>query len=283
MRIKNCFFDINLSIFKSILYSFQKSNYNFLFTIENHLYSFNLGCSIGDLKMRFNISKIKFNGADINKNIILPRKMTLDLAEETGLHIGDGSMNFYSNKGLFQLRGHIKDDQEHYLKRIKELYKKLYNLDISIRYMKSTGVVGFQIWSDALVNFKSKILGLPLGKKNDIEIPKAIINRVLFYSFMRGLFDTDGCLYIENKRGKPYPRLEIGTTSKPLCLQIVNRLKEYKLNVSYSEYKRKELNWNNLYTIAINGFSNINKWFKQIGSNNPKHIRKFKQLRQDKR
>ena len=44
----------------------------------------------------------------------VPTEITEELAEETGWHIGDGSMNFYCNqgklKGLYSLRGHIVDD-----------------------------------------------------------------------------------------------------------------------------------------------------------------------------
>jgi len=31
--------------------------------------------------------------------MIIPKKITPELAEETGWHIGDGSMNYYNNKG----------------------------------------------------------------------------------------------------------------------------------------------------------------------------------------
>ncbi|MFH1503480.1 MAG: hypothetical protein ABIE36_02390 [Candidatus Diapherotrites archaeon] len=45
----------------------------------------------------------------------IPSKISEELAEEIGWHIGDGSMNFYKNrgklKGFYQLRGHIKDDK----------------------------------------------------------------------------------------------------------------------------------------------------------------------------
>jgi len=119
-----------------------------------------------DLKMKFTISKIKFSTADLKKNIILPKESSLELAEETGWHIGDGSMNFYGNKGLFQLRGHILDDKDHYFSRVKDIYKRLYNLEINMREMKSTGVIGFQVWSDSIVKFKNESLGLILGKKN---------------------------------------------------------------------------------------------------------------------
>jgi len=222
------------------------------------------------------LSKISYSKSDLNKNIILPKIINQDLAEEMGLHVGDGSMNVYSNKGLFQLRGHIIDDKEHYQTRVNELYEKLYNLKINIREMKSTGVVGFQIWSDAIVDFKHKILGLPLGKKGDIQIPEVINNKKLFYSFMRGLFDTDGSLYLENKRGKPYPRIDIKTTSKPLCLQCLNSLNQYGIRATSYEYIRKEPNWNNLYSLIIRGFPALNEWMKYIGSNNSKHIKKFR-------
>jgi len=78
-----------------------------------------------------------------------PSKITPELAEEVGWHIGDGSMNIYKNrgksKGFYQLRGHIEDDKEHYIKRIAPLFKKLFDIDLSIREMPSTRVVGFQI------------------------------------------------------------------------------------------------------------------------------------------
>ena len=37
--------------------------------------------------------------------------------------------------------------------------------------MPSTRVIGFQIWNNDLINFK-KNLGLPLGHKYEVKIPK---------------------------------------------------------------------------------------------------------------
>ncbi len=131
------------------------------------------------------------------EEIFFPEEMTPDLAEEVGLHLGDGSMNYYSGKGLYQLRGHMEDDKSHYISRIKPLYKLLFNIDISLRDMPSTRVFGFQIWSDKLVNFKKNILGLPVGPKHDFLIPSVIVGNDEFSrSFIRGFFDTDGCLYL---------------------------------------------------------------------------------------
>lgn len=135
--------------------------------------------------------------------ISIPSLKSDNLAEETGWHIGDGSMNFYQNqgrlKGIYQLRGHIVDDKDHYLSRIKPLFKELYGLDISLREMPSTRVFGFQIWNDELVKFKQK-LGLPLGKKWDISIPKIFLKESNSkIAVIRGIFDTDGGIYLEKK------------------------------------------------------------------------------------
>ena len=118
--------------------------------------------------------------------IKLPDEITPELSEETGLHIGDGTMNFYQQrnklKGKYSLRGHIKDDKPHYEGRIKELYKLVYNLDVSLSEMKSTSVFGFQIWSDSLVGFKREILDLPLGEKKEIKIPDSLLKEDLIAS-----------------------------------------------------------------------------------------------------
>ena len=166
-------------------------------------------------------------------------KISSELAEETGWHIGDGSMNFYKNggklKGIYQLRGHIEDDKQHYIKRIKPIFRKLYDLKINLREMPSTRVFGFQIWSNDLVKFKSE-LGLKLGPKVNIVIPKIFMkNKELKIAVIRGIFDTDGCIYLQKKNNKLYPRLEIKTIS----LKLAEQLKKLylKLNLRATMYK----------------------------------------------
>lgn len=229
--------------------------------------------------MEFDLSRVKFN-KDTESRITIPKKLTSELAEETGLHIGDGSMNFYRNqnrlRGFYQLRGHIIDDKQHYDTRIKELYKEIYNLTISIREMKSTGVYGFQIWSDAMVNFKHKILGLTLGNKVNIQIPKSFFRKKeILVSVVRGIFDTDGCVYLETKNNKLYPRVEFKTVSKILSKQIKDILNTLGIRATRYFLVRKEDNWNTLYTIAVRGDKMFEKVFTIIKPSNPKYISKF--------
>lgn len=196
-----------------------------------------------------------------------------DLAEEVGLHLGDGSMNFYSEKGLYQLRGHMIDDHDHYFGRISYLYKTLFDIDVNIKNYPKTGVLGFQIWNDELVNFKAG-LGLPLGKKEQFRIPQFVDSKELFFAMMRGYFDTDGslCFY---KKGKKYlPRIDIKSTSYDFLHECHTRLIDFGIKNSFYGCKRKNKNWNTIYSIVLRG-RNVRTWFEFIGSNNPKQKRKM--------
>ena len=201
--------------------------------------------------MKFDFSKIKFSSADIKKNLYIPEKLSDELAEETGLHIGDGSMNFYNNKnnfkGMYSLRGHIFDDVDHYKKRISKLYKEIYSFVPNLLSMKSTGVFGFQVWSDCIVTFKNEVLGLPLGNKINIKIPKILLNdKDYFISVIRGIFDTDGCIYLEKKNNKLYPRIQIATISSILAEQMVNNLIRIGFRATKHVENRESMGWNNL-------------------------------------
>lgn len=212
----------------------------------------------------------------INK---FPNELNENLAEETGWHIGDGSMNYYNNqgkqKGIYQLRGHIEDDKPHYIQRIKPIFKELYGIDISLREMPSTRVFGFQIWSSELVNFKHN-LGLCLGPKIAVEIPSAFLqNEILKIAVLRGIFDTDGGIYLQKKNGKLYPRLEIKTISNTLGEQLLSILKE--LGIRATKYLESGTGPNRKpsYAIVTRGNEMFHKFMKIVNSANPKHFAKY--------
>jgi hypothetical protein len=212
-----------------------------------------------------------------------PSKISENLAEEIGLHIGDGSMNYYKNrgklKGFYQLRGHIKDDKKHYEIRIKYLFKTLFDMNIKIRKMPSTRVIGFQIWSNDLIEFKKKF-NLPLGSKINIEIPKDFLsNRKLKRAIVRGIFDTDGGIYLEKKNHKLYPRLHITTISFKLSEQLLKIFKELGFCVTkYSQLYNKKYNRQRSYVINIRGVKMFHKFMKEISPKNPKHEEKYKKF-----
>jgi DNA-binding transcriptional regulator WhiA len=208
-----------------------------------------------------------------------PKEVSEELAEETGWHIGDGSMNYYKNHkkmtGLYQLRGHIEDDRPHYIQRIKPIFKNLYGIDISLREMLSTRVFGFQIWSNDLVKFKQE-LGLKIGPKIDVVIPsKFLTEDKLKIAVIRGIFDTDGCVYLEKKNHKLYPRTQIVTISKKLAEQLKSIFIYLGLRATMHEDKSMRGNRKIFYAIVIRGEEMFHKFIEVISPQNPKHIAKY--------
>jgi intein/homing endonuclease len=210
--------------------------------------------------------------------LTLPEGISVELAEETGWHIGDGSMNYYKNKGLYQLRGHIEDDKPHYIQRVKPIFKFLYGIDVSLRKMPSTRVFGFQIWSDDFVKFKNN-LGLPLGEKLEIGIPKVFLkNKELKIAVVRGIFDTDGCVYLEKKNHKLYPRMEITTISSVLANQLL--IIFISLDFRATVHKMKGIgNRKDYYKVVIRGDKMFHRFIDLVNPTNPKHIAKYERYK----
>lgn len=201
------------------------------------------------------------------------------LAEEVGWHLGDGSMNFYKGKGFYQLRGHLVDDKSHYDRRIAPVFDELFSIKPSLRVMQKTGVYGFQVWSDDLVKFKCS-LGLPLGKKTDFSIPHFILRHTITKrAFVRGFFDTDGCLYIQNKRGKPYPRVEMGSISERLMKQLSTVLLSLGFKPTLFREDRSRQGWHDFWRIRINGLEQTMKWFHDIEPQNGKFYAKLERIK----
>lgn len=207
--------------------------------------------------------------------IAIPLEFTNALAYETGLHIGDGSMNFYSNHGLYSLRGDKIKDRQFFQEIIAPLYYEVYSAKVNLR--EWSDVCGFQISSDELVKFKES-LGLPLGPKTEIQIPAMIMDDEEFQrECLRGLFETDGNVYLEPKNGRLYPRLEFSTTSKKLSHQVSRVLLSNK--IPFSNWKQSYSNgWKDIYRTCIRGQNNLERWMSLIGLKHPSLIGKLAKL-----
>ena len=93
--------------------------------------------------------------------------------------------------------------------------------------------------------------------------------------YNQSIFDTDGTIYLEPKRGKFYPRIQITTISKELGYQLNSLINKLGLRSTiYLEFV-KNPNWNNKYNINICGEEMLNKWMQIISPHNPKHVKKF--------
>ena len=103
---------------------------------------------------------------------------------------------------------------------------------------------------------------IPDWVKDNLEFEKAC---------MRGLMDTDGCLFWEYHKIKDkkycYPRLSFVTASVPLRNSVVAILEKLNLH--------PKIRGENQRYVQIEEKEKISDYFKIVGSSNPKHLNKY--------
>ncbi|MBS3092804.1 hypothetical protein J4466_05290 [Candidatus Pacearchaeota archaeon] len=213
-------------------------------------------------------SKISFSRIDKEKRVNLPDKITPALAEEIGMHYGDG---FLSDKRYtYRLKGNAKDEVEYYNNYIKPLFKQLYNVEVNLKKFDTT--FGFELHSQAICEFKIKTLGIKPGKKYEIEFPDClrVNNSEVLASFIRGLFDTDGNLSFQTKYGYKdyYPVISISLASKRIIKEVGEILKMlgFKPWIGFDEQYGR---------ISLYGIGTFKRYKDLIGWNSPKNLSKI--------
>ena len=110
---------------------------------------------------------IKPSWQDIKRRIKIPEKMTEELAEETGIHIGDGNLYVLTDKNGFKsyrygISGDLTDEYIYHKEHIGRLMKNLYNLEPYLLKREKKNCIESTYKSKAIVQFKNKILDLPI-------------------------------------------------------------------------------------------------------------------------
>lgn len=228
------------------------------------------------------IHRIPRSHMDKARGVRLPPRVSPELAEETGIHIGDGYMGIFEKHGVYKwnIAGHLHEDKLYLTHYVIQLEKSLYGLNPTyIHYDKH--LMDLTYVPKTVVLFKS-LLGLPVGKKEGIDIPKIFIkNDDLTKHCLRGIVDTDGYVTFQKKRSNVhyYPRVTILSSSKPLILTIQRfLLSKLKLRVNTSFNKRYKSIFRRrkpIHVLHICGQKNFESWMRIIGFSNPANLTKF--------
>ena len=222
----------------------------------------------------------------MKKEVILPTKITNELAYLTGILAGDGNIHI-RNKRKYAIKcvGHPQDEQDFYYDIIGPIFNKLFGIILKLKYHDKSTTFGFVLNSKEIVNFFIDI-GLPSGRKDNIRIPRKLkVSERLIINFIRGIFDTDGCITFKKRyRKEPYyPVIIFSSKSKKITKEIACYLKRFKFKiVEIYDYKVKDKRIKRGYTIInrieLNGRKNLELWMKTIGFWSPKHLEKIKKI-----
>jgi hypothetical protein len=197
----------------------------------------------------FNLKKIKY--PELNE----------ELAEFIGIYLGDGTITKY----VVRISGDSRYDLTYFMY-ISSLVKKLFNLDSRIATERGNNGLLITIYSKHLCSFLRDKYGINFGDKirNQVNIPKEILNnKRLVLACMRGLVDTDGCISRRGRNGSQF------------CVQFFNRNKDLLQQVREIGFKYGFFSYFTGEETGTNKWSNVEKYFREVGSSNLKHIVRF--------
>ena len=205
----------------------------------------------------------------------LNMELSNDLCEFIGALIGDGFTGKYGKTYWTELTGDLRLDYN-YLTNVMTNYSiQLFNgLAPRTTIVEKKNTIRKIFNSKQLHQILTQRFGFPVGVKcYTIKIPKEIMNskEEFIFSTVRGIFDTDGCVFFDKRKiyNKAYPRIVFQTASKPLYLQLKESLERH-----FSLYARKKKT-RDIYLIEIYGHKNLKKWMKLIGFSNKRHLDKI--------
>lgn len=200
------------------------------------------------------------------------------VCEFIGAFIGDGCFNCYKNK-LYKIEfaGDKRFDVEYYKEIIIPVVKLIAPEVIPHIYYPKNNILRVVFYSKKLFYFLRDYCEFVPGKKTfTVLIPPKIINLIgennhLVFSTIRGIFDTDGCVFLDKRKSyrQLYPRISLQVVSKPLYFQLKDLLaKEFKLYATYNQKRQ-------VYIMEIYTINQFKKWMSLIGFSNRRHLNRL--------
>jgi len=192
------------------------------------------------------------------------------ICELIGIIIGDGNIWFKDSHYRIEITGNPKTDLVYFNYINNELLS-----DMGLRGTIKTRSKGLRlrICSKEFFIFLTKQLGMYFGRGKcfNVTIPKKALK--LGWSklkwVIRGIADTDGSLFVSDKRGSiRYPSIEITTVSKRLASQLNGLLEKHNYRVRLRSHIDKRTN-TKIFKISVNGEYMVGKWINDIGFSNP--------------
>lgn len=229
----------------------------------------------GEITMRKypeTFAKGRLLGAQAQKTkVSLDMPLTPDLSECIGAWIGDGFTNRYGATYYTEITGDARLDRAYHAHIISCLQKTY--PDIHPRLDAKDNTLRLRIASKAIHLLLTKRFGLPKGRKGYfLKIPDEIINapdKEIRRACVRGIFDTDGSVYLDKRFNPPYIRIELHMRSPRVIESVSQILQEegipHQLNTGHER-------------LQINGRKNCRFYLDKIGFRNERHLNKVRNL-----
>ena len=212
--------------------------------------------------MKFDVN-FKLGRGDLKRGLTFPKEMSNDLAELIGIHFGDGYLQIKPNRYYRIYHSFNIRDQE-YTIHVKNLFYHLFNVNMSVEQRINRNTLSLYLHSKGLCAFFNTILKIPSGPKKALSIPDYIkSNEEFLKCFLRGLFDTDGCIVTQIMGKYRYKLIKICTKIDTFAEEIKTALKSLQIE-AYISHKKTG------YDITIRKKDSFNRFIGLIGPKNDK-------------
>lgn len=220
---------------------------------------------------------------------MFPDKIAPELAEICGIHVGDGYLRNDGTHVELDISGHIREDKDYYNTHVGPLFSKVFEVDLFLKEFMARGTYGFVTGKRKIVRYFHDFLGFPYGRKaRTVRVPHLVVqsaDKEIYKSFIRGLFDTDGCLTFQKRYGtcaqfkrfhNIYPRIILSTVSEGLALDVSKMLRFLSIHHRVQTSKPSNERWSRVFRIWIYGENALKEWMEKIGFKNPVQITRYK-------
>jgi len=196
------------------------------------------------------------------KPVTLPKKCN-EFAEFLGIYFGDGSTS--ENPPVVTISLSYSKERE-YASFIGRLVKKVFGIKAGLVLNRKVDNVQIRIYRINLVRFLkahiNKNAGLPDWVK---ENPNYLI------SFLRGIIDSEGSVY-KVEKGRRRIRVELKIQNQKLLKDVNETLKILDFHPCIYPERNK---------VVLARQEEVDRYFNEIRSHNPKHVKRYLSLREN--
>ena len=171
---------------------------------------------------------------------------------------------------VLEIRG-SPSEFEYYTRWVKPLFDAVVGIKATPTRREYRGghVIGIRSSKKEVFLLFHRSLGFPLGKKSrTVRVPRIIIrNADLWSDYVRGVFDTDGSIYlrrVRKNRAYRHPVVDIFTSSAPHKAQLHNMIRKLGFNC-----------WLEKNKVRMAGWSTVKRFFAIIKPHNQVHMKRF--------
>lgn len=230
--------------------------------------------------MRFPVENFVISYVDRKQGLCLPAEPSEELAELIGILAGDGHIGKPGpgKDHCISIALNSLDEQE-YAVHVKSLFVQTFGLQFTTYAHPHEHLLNIHRKSLGIINY---LAAIGYVKQNClVTVPPWIFTSDNYASrFIRGVFDTDGCIALKRNHGRHefYPVACIKSKDRCMIFRIAKWLflKGIPLHVA----KRRTLDprtqtFASTTQLQVNGYTNVGRYMHIIGTSNKKNQNKW--------